>query len=148
MAVETPERVDTEPAGWVPSRIEARHARRAQRRAARGASWPGGVGLSIGGGRVLLQNAGFIVPGQQVWGGLCYLLALGAAATALARYRAADSRFTTTVSSATSGAVLLAFVGTMLFFDLSWGVLWPMLLIIPGVMAVIGSVASGERTDA
>jgi hypothetical protein len=136
------------PSESVMSRIEARRERRLRRRASLGgSSWMAGLGLVIVGGLFLLQNAGLLVPGQQVWGLLCYLAAIGATVTAFSRYRAAGSQLSPVVTSAISGALLLAFVGTMLAFDLSWGVLRPMFLVIPGAMAIIGS-ATGLRHPA
>jgi hypothetical protein len=137
----------TEPPEQMTSRREARADRRAQRRARMGgSSWMGGVGLIVVGGLFLLQNAGVLTAGQQVWGVLCYLAAAGVAATAVARYRAAGAHLSSADISAAGGALLLAFVATMLTFDLSWSLLWPMLLIIPGAMAVIRSQARAATT--
>ncbi len=36
---------------------------------------------------------------------------------------------------------------TMLAYDLSWNFLWPMLLIIPGAMALIGAATNEEQTN-
>jgi MYXO-CTERM domain-containing protein len=102
-----------------------------------------GVGLIVVGALLLLQNEGYLAEGQQLWGLICYGLASIAGGIALARYRAAG-RFTPAVLSAAGATMFLAFLGSMLFFDLPWSTLWPMLLIIPGVIAVIGASATRD----
>jgi hypothetical protein len=114
----------------------------------RGIQWPSaslaGVGLIVVGALLLLQNEGYLAEGQQLWGLICYGLASIAGGTALARYRAAARRYTPAVSSAAGATLFPAFLGSMLFFDLPWSTLWPMLLIIPGVIAVIGASATRD----
>ena len=134
--------------GGVMERMDTRHERRARRRASRGgASASAGIGLVVVGLLFLLQNTGVLVPGLQIWGLLFYVLAVGAATTALARYRTAGNQLTPVVCSGINGALLLAFAGTMFTFNLPWGTLWPLLLIIPGLMGIIGSAATAESME-
>ena len=118
-----------------------RHARRPS--AARG-SLAGGLGLTAIGTVFLLQNAGLLRPGQSVWGALVLAVAASAGQAAAGLYQASGHRFTAAVAQAVNGALIVGFVGLMLVLDLSWGMLWPVFLIIPGAMLLLGSAARAD----
>jgi hypothetical protein len=51
------------------------------------------------------------------------------------------------VGSATTAAVL-AFISAMLLFDLPWSILWPMFLIIPGLVGLFSCLQANVREPA
>ena len=52
----------------------------------------------------------------------------------------AGGRFTPAMSGALTGFLVLTFITLMLFFDLSWSLLWPVFLILAGVGALLGRI--------
>jgi hypothetical protein len=113
-----------------------------------GASWVCGLALVGLGVLLLLHNLGWWSFGPHAWALLILVPALGAATTAVALYRhAGDEASPAVVGSATTAAVL-AFISAMLLFDLPWSILWPMFLIIPGLVGLFSCLQANVREPA
>jgi hypothetical protein len=113
-----------------------------------GASWICGLALISLGVLLLLHNLGLWSFGLHAWAVLILVPALCAATTSVALYRhAGDQASPAVVGSATTAAVL-AFISAMLLFDLSWSVLWPMFLIIPGLVGLFSCLQANVREPA
>jgi hypothetical protein len=110
-----------------------------------GAAWIGGVVLIALGGLLLLQQLGVWRFGPHGWALLILVPALGGVATAARLYRHAGQTATPAVMGSATGAAILAFIAVMLLFDLSWSLLWPMFLIIPGVVGLFGSTGADRQ---
>jgi hypothetical protein len=119
-------------------RRAARRARRAERRAARyGGAWLIGAALIILGVIFMLQNTGALHLNN--WWALFFLLpAAGSFATAYSSYRN-QGRFTATSRSALIGGLVLTALAALFLFNLDWGKLWPVLLILAGIGALINA---------
>ena len=110
----------------------------------RGASWIGGLALLLLGGLFLLQNLGVLAFMGNWWTIFIFLPALGLAATAWQRYTAAGHRLVPAAQGALIGSLVLLLVGTILLFELDWGTLWPLFLIIAGVGLLLGRLTQRE----
>jgi hypothetical protein len=85
----------------------------------------------------LLRNLG-ILPAWGNWWALFILIpAAAAAGTAWSLYRSAGDRLSPAARRAAMGAVTLTFVAAIFLFDLSWGLLWPVFLILAGIEALV-----------
>jgi len=123
-------------------RRAARRARRAERRAARyGGAWLVGAALIILGVIFMLQNMGALQLNN--WWALFFLLpAAGSFATAYGSYRN-QGRFTATSRGALIGGLVLTALAALFLFDLDWGKLWPVLLILAGIGALVNALLPG-----
>jgi hypothetical protein len=110
----------------------------------RGASWIGGLVLLLLGGLFLLRNLGFLAFSGNWWTIFIFIPAVVLAATAWQRYTAAGHRIVPAVQGALIGSLVLLLVGTILLFELDWGTLWPLFLIIAGVGLLLGWVTQRE----
>lgn len=45
------------------------------------------------------------------------------------------------------GGVMLLFIGAIFLFDLSWGLVWPFFLILPGIALLIGWIGNEEDDE-
>jgi hypothetical protein len=70
--------------------------------------------------------------------------AAGAALGALGAWRSGGAASTRAVIGSATAAALLAFIAVVLIFDLSWSQLWPLFVIIPGLI-VIGARLTSPR---
>jgi hypothetical protein len=98
----------------------------------------GGVLIAIG-VFLLLRN----VTGQGMgnWWALFILIpAIGSLANAWRVYQT-SGQVTEAVIGPLVGGVILLFVFAMLFFGFNWGFLWPVLLILAGIGALVGVFA-------
>jgi phosphatidylserine synthase len=137
-----PPETTTSRAEWRDQRADQRDEKRAHRDAMRD-NWPG---VPIAGALViavgvifLLGNFGLHLP-HRWWAIFILLPAAGALVTA-ARFFRMDGGFSSRVAGSATGGVLMLAVALILFLDLSWGALWPVLVIIVG----LGIVARGYR---
>jgi cation transport ATPase len=114
-------------------RHEERRQHREERRAARaGNSWIGGVVLILVGIFLLLQNLGASLLNN--WWALFILIpALGAFANAWRAYQEAGGHLTASARSSLFGGLILTLVAAIFLFNLSWGLLGPILLILIGI---------------
>jgi hypothetical protein len=106
-------------------------------------SLAGGLVLIALGALFLLNNADAWHVPQSAWAIPLFIAAAGAAATAVGLARSSGSAATGGVVTAAGAAALLAFIGVVLLFDLNWRQLWPLFLIIPGTVVILG-----RRTNA
>ncbi len=96
----------------------------------------GGILILIG-SIFLLQNMTNFNIGNWNWWALFILIpALGSLSRAWAVYRT-EGQANEAVRGPLVGGVVLLLVTSMLLFNLSWGMLWPLFLIIFGVAALI-----------
>jgi hypothetical protein len=98
----------------------------------------GGVLIVIG-VYMLLRNVTGLGTGN--WWALFILIpAIGSLAQAWRLYQA-SGQVTEGVIGPLVGGVILLFVFAMLFFGFNWGLLWPVLLILAGIGALVGVFA-------
>ena len=113
-----------------------------------GASWICGLALIGLGVLLLLHNLGLWSFGPRAWALLILVPAFGATSTAVALYRHAGDQATSAVVGAATTAAVLAFISAMLAFDFSWSLLWPMFLIIPGLVGLFSCLQANVRDPA
>lgn len=120
---------------------EQRHAARAERRTWHGNNaWVGGVILIVLGIVLMLQNFGAFT--LRNWWALFILIpAVGSLATAWNIYTRRAGKFTAAVSGPLVGGLVLIAVTVTFLFDLNWGIVGPLLLILLGVGALVGAMA-------
>lgn len=119
---------------------EARRQRRADRRAARGGTgaWIGGAMLIGLGAILLLQNLNVMV--LQNWWALFILLpAVGAFSTAYYTYRT-DGRLSGAARGSLLGGFVLGMVALIFLFNLNWGILGPVLLVLAGLGVLVSAL--------
>ena len=129
------------------SRREERLERRRQRRIARtmryGGGWIAGVVLVLLGIVFLLQNMGAMVLGN--WWALFILIpAIGAFGRAWSAFQNNDSRLNTAARGSLIGGLVLTLIALVFLFNLNWGVLGPMILIILGLGALLNALLLAE----
>ncbi len=113
-------------------------SRAARKSANQNYAWIGGVVLILLGVVFLLQNFGFAALVGNWWALFILIPALGSAVTAWNSYRAAGNRLVPAARGALTGALILTTVAVILYFNLNWGALWPVFLIIIGLVALLG----------
>ncbi len=121
-------------------RREERIRRREERRAARGRSgggaWVGGAILVIIGIVFLLQNLGAFVLNN--WWALFILIpAIGAFVSAWRSYQDAGGRLTAPARGSLIGGLVLTMVTAVFLFNLSWGLVIPLLIILGGIALLL-----------
>jgi|GEM_PF-542762 len=105
----------------------------------------GGIVLVTLGVIFLLQTTGLLgrLPFEFNWWVLFILIPASAAAnSAWQTYQANGEQFNREVRSKAAGAAILLLVTTVLLFDLNWGMVWPLLLIIGGIAILLGTRGS------
>lgn len=102
----------------------------------------GGAALILAGVLLLFQNFGAIRLGN--WWAVFFIVPfLGGLIMAWTLYQGNGKRFTRRVMGTALGGVMSLLVGVLLFFDLDWGKLWPLFLIVAGVSGMLYNL--GER---
>ena len=141
--VHTPGQTDQTPApDWRELRREERERRRAARRSGTGA-WIGGVVLILLGVVFLLQNLGALE--LDNWWALFILIpAIGSFAGAWNAYRNSGGQLTGTVIGPLIGGLVLTAVAAAFLFELDWGKIWPLFIILAGIGALVGALARQE----
>ena len=124
-------------------RRELRRERREERRAACGdrnrGAWVGGVVLIILGIVFLLQETGAF--SLENWWALFILIpAVGAFGRARRHYQDAGGRITAGVRSALIGGLVLIVIAAAFLFNLNWGLLGPVLILLVGVGMLINAL--------
>jgi hypothetical protein len=110
----------------------ARREARRQRRGGRSYAWVGGAILILVGLALLLQNMG--IPFLENWWALFILIpGLGFLAAAWDSYRDSD-RLTRRGAGLLAGGVLLTILAVVFLFGLDFGLAWPVLLIVGGLV--------------
>ena len=110
---------------------------RGRRRGGESGSWVLGVILIILGVAFLLQQAGYLALSGNWWAVFIYLASFGSFANAWRSYRAGGQFGSAATGSLIWGLVLLV-VATILLFELSWDLWWPVILVAVGAGIVIG----------
>jgi hypothetical protein len=105
----------------------------------RNGTWLIGLVLIAIGAIFLLQNAGVSL-GAHWWALLIVIPAAACAAAAWSMYERAGYRYAQPMSGPLTGFVVLTFIAVMIFFSLSWSLLWPVFIIIAGLAALFGRV--------
>ncbi len=127
------------------SRYEARRQRREERRAMRGqygGSWVGGAILLLLGVIFLLQNMGALTLNNW-WALFIMIPALGAFGAAWRAYQAADGRLTAAARGSLIGGLILTLITAIFLFELSWGVLGPIVIILAGIGLLLNAFLPG-----
>jgi phosphatidylserine synthase len=129
--------IESEPELKGDSMADPTNSTDAQRSRSDGDNWPGiphvGVGIVIVGAVFLARNFGWDFPLPDRWWAIFILIPAAAALVSAARYYRVDGRFSSrAIGSATAGVLMLA-TALILFLDLDWGQVWPIMVIIVGL---------------
>ncbi len=101
-------------------------------------AWLGGLGLVLLGLVFLLNNLGYLVIGN--WWALFILLpAIGEYVNAYMQYRDAG-RFTASVRGSVIGGIIFTLIAALLLFELDWGKLWPLFIIVAGISGLLATI--------
>lgn len=99
----------------------------------------GGVALIIIGGIFMLRNFEVIDIGHNWWA-LFFLIPISySVSTVWRRRRESDGKFPPEARGALVGAAVLTLVMCIFLFDLNWGVMWPVFLILGGLSIILGA---------
>lgn len=128
-------------------RIEARRRRREERWAARGSryggAWIGGAILIVIGVLFLLQN--WVVISLENWWALFILIpAVGAFGAAWRSYEDAGGRLTASGRGSLIGGLILTMITAIFLFNLDWGILGPILIILVGFGLLLNAFLPSE----
>jgi hypothetical protein len=129
-----------------------RYERRAERRAERKARRDRGGGIWVGGALIVLglvvmaRNLGYAIIGNW-WALLILLPGVAALANAYTSYRNAEYRLTRSVRGSLMVGLILVFIAASLLFDLRWGNLWPMLLIMGGITVLLNTLLPSAEDE-
>jgi hypothetical protein len=92
---------------------------------------------------LLMQN-GLIMPNFNWWALFIFVPGIAGLANGIGAYR----RFgylTSQARASITGGTITTFVGSIFLFNLDWGKVWPVFIIIPGIFMLLGLSNSGER---
>jgi uncharacterized membrane protein len=135
--------------GFSSDRYERRAERRAERKARRdrgGGIWVGGAVLIVLGLVVMARNLGYAIIGNW-WALLILLPGVAALANAYTGYRDAGYKLTRRARGSLMGGLILVFIAASLLFDLRWGNLWPMLLIMGGIAILLNTLLPSAEDE-
>jgi hypothetical protein len=123
------------PADW---REERREARRDN---SRSSGWIWGIILILLGTIFLLDTAG-ILRLENWWAVFILIPALGSFKNAYDNYHT-HGRLTSEARGSVLGGVILTFVAAIFLFGLSFGALWPVLLVLAGAALLVNALLPG-----
>lgn len=103
------------------------------------APWMGGLILILLGAIFLLRNIN-VVSINNWWAIFILIPAFGSLANAWRTYKSAG-RFTSAVSSALVGGLMMLIVALVFLLNLDWAYVWPVFLIVIGLGALLGGIA-------
>jgi hypothetical protein len=103
-------------------------------------AWGSGVVLIGVGVIFLLVNAGLLPTIGNWWALFLLIPAVVLMMNAWARYRT-DGAFTRSVAAMLTGALFPLVVAAIFLFNLDWGKLWPVFIIVAGVSTLLSSRA-------
>jgi phosphatidylserine synthase len=81
----------------------------------------------------LARNFGLDLPLPDRWWAIFILIPAAAALVSAARCYRLDGRFSSRVAGAATAGMLMLTTALILFLDLEWGTLWPLMVIIVGL---------------
>ncbi len=106
----------------------------------RNPAWLAGAVLIILGVIFLVVNlTGFSI--DNWWAVFILIPAFGSLAAAWRMYQSSGGRFTPAARGPLIGGLILLTVASVFLFDLDWGAIWPVFLIIIGVVALFTSLS-------
>lgn len=105
----------------------------------KGPSWIGGVVLILIGALLLLHNVGGITI-DNWWALFILIPAAGSFAGAWNAYRKSGNRVTGSVKGSIIGGVVLTTISVLFLFNLDWGKMWPVFIIIAGLATLVGAL--------
>jgi hypothetical protein len=124
-----------------------RQQRREERRAARGgrlsSGWIGGGLLIVIGVAFLLQNLGALTLGGNWWALFILIPAVGAFAAAWRSYQNAGGHLNAAARGSLIGGLILTMVAAIFLFNLNWGLLGPVLLVLAGIGILLNTSLPG-----
>jgi len=98
-----------------------------------------GIVLIVIGGIFMLRNFDFIDIGHNWWA-LFMLIPIGySLSSAWRRRQAHNGAFPAEARGALLGAAVLTLVMCIFLFDLNWGAMWPVFLILGGLSVILGA---------
>lgn len=121
---------------WRDERRAYRETRRAERH---GGAWIWGIFLIVLGLVLLADNAG-LFSFRNWWALFILFPAIGAFQSAYNAYRASGGRITGDVRGPAFGGLILTFVAFIFLFNLSFGQLWPFMLVIAGLGLLVNAL--------
>ncbi len=126
--------------------LSRREVRRQARTANSGLSWVAGLLLVALGFVFLLQNMGrFDFPLDNWWALFILIPTLGAFERAWQIYRREDGRLTGEARGSLVVGFILTVVTAVLFFDLSWRLFGPLLIILAGIAVLVNYNLPGKE---
>jgi len=130
---QTPASEPAQPGNWRDERRRNRHE---------GGAWIWGIFLILLGIVFLLDNADII--NLENWWALFILLpAIGSFQGAWSQYRSAGNRLTAAARGSLIGGFVIATVAFVFLFGLNFGSLWPLFLILGGILLLLNALLPG-----
>lgn len=127
-------------------RLSRRQLRREARRAARGDSlagaWAGGIILIVLGIVFLGQNLN-LFSFDNWWAVFILIPAIGAFGAAWRNYQEAGGRLTAGTRASLFGGLILTMVAAAFLFNLEWGILGPVFIILVGIGILVNTLLPG-----
>jgi hypothetical protein len=105
----------------------------------------GGLAMIAVGVIFLLLNMGIVDPGDNWWAYFILFGTVGAWAAAWRAFRAAGNRLDGQARSAFIGGFYPLTVALIFLFNLDWGRVWPVFILLTGVLVLFGG--SGRKRD-
>lgn len=102
--------------------------------------WIAGLILIALGVLFLLQNLTSFSLGHNWWALFILLATVGAWSSAWRVYQNNGHQFTRAVTAPLIGGLFPLAIAAIFLFDLSWGTMWPIFLILAGIAALFGSL--------
>jgi hypothetical protein len=99
------------------------------------------IGLGI---VFLLMQNGVVMPNFNWWSLFIFIPGIALLAKSVAAYRH-FGYLTQQARAAITGGTITTFVGSIFLFNLDWGKVWPVFIIIPGIFMLLGLSNTGER---
>ena len=112
-------------------------------------NWSGvpvvGLAIVVVGLIFLARNFGLYLPLPDRWWAIFILIPAAASLVSAARFSRFDGGFSSRVAGAATAGVLMLTVALVLFLDLEWDKVWPVLVIIVGVGVMLRGYGRGGR---
>jgi hypothetical protein len=102
-------------------------------------SFIAGVALIVIGGIFMLRNFDMIDLGHNWWAWFMLIPLAYTLSSAFKRRRESGGTFPPEARGSLIGAAVLALVMCIFLFDLNWGAMWPVFLILGGLSVILGA---------